>query len=288
VKKTDGQWNVEDAGVFFTAMVNRNFNFIDCTKSGAMSKWVLISMPNLPSKKETDALCKHGSFFLDSGIFGIANAHAKKMNLSHVEALLVKPSEVEGWDKFIKEWKTQVARIKNKCWGYVEIDIGGTDQKNKTRAGLQAEGFNPIPVVHPLTDGWDYFDAMANEYDRLCIGNLVQSNEHVRYEILKTVAERRVGKNVQWIHALGITACPLWFCFPTESCDSSAYANVLRFGGPGLEFSGFQRNDVVDLFSSRAPVEPKNPECRNLVRYVLLDAAQLCESVQVHYQTIQD
>ena len=48
------------------------------------------------------------------------------------------------------------------------------------------------------------------------------------------------------------------------------------------------KTSAVDLFSSRAPVEPKNPKCRNLVRYVLLDAAQLCESVQVHYQTIQD
>ena len=283
MKKTDGKWNIEDAGVFFTAMMGRNLKFIDCIKSGAMSKWILVSMPNLPSDEETDALCKHGSFFLDSGIFGIANAHAKKMNLSHVEALLVKPSEIEGWDDYIKKWKSQVTRIKNKCWGYVEIDIGGTDQKNKTRAELQSDGFNPIPVVHPLTDGWDYFDAMANEYDRLCIGNLVQSNADVRYEILKTVAERRVGKNVQWIHALGITASPLWFCFPTESCDSSTTSNVLRFGGPVFEMSGFQKSDSVDMFSSRSPVEMSNPNYGELVRYVFLDAAQMSESVQVHH-----
>ena len=283
MKKTDGKWNIEDAGVFFTAMMNRNFKFLDCAKSGVYSKWILVSMPNLPSDEETDALCKHGSFFLDSGIFGIANAHAKKMNLSHVEGLLVKPSEIEGWDDYIKKWKSQVTRIKNKCWGYVEIDIGGTDQKNKTRAELQADGFNPIPVVHPLTDGWDYFDAMANEYDRLCIGNLVQSNEDVRYKILKTVSERRVGKNVQWIHALGITASPLWFCFPTESCDSSTTISVLRYGGPVVELSGFQKSDSIDMFSSRSPIEPSQSNHKQLVRYCFWNAAQMSESVQIHY-----
>ena len=57
----------------------------------------------------------------------------------------------------------------------VEVDQGGRENKIKTRARLEKMGLRPIPVYHPLNDGWDYFDYLAENYDRICMGNVVNA-----------------------------------------------------------------------------------------------------------------
>ena len=56
----------------------------------------------------------------------------------------------------------------------------------------QAEslGLKPIPVYHPLLDGWDYFDELAAQYDRICFGNIVQAPAATRIRLLHTLWER--------------------------------------------------------------------------------------------------
>lgn len=278
LQETHGVWHISEANVFFSAIVMSHFKIVK-----DLNSWLLLSVPDIcmsPDGVElVKAYSKGGSnLLIDSGIFGLAATAAKAKGISHVEGLMTPPTEIVGWDKFIGNWKSLISEVKNNCWGYIEIDLGGTKQKIETRKMLEADGFKPIPVIHPMSDGWDYFDEMANKYDRLAIGNLVQSNARTRYHILKTVHQRRQGKGVKWIHALGITASPLWLSAPTESCDSSALASCLMMSIPAHVSNAFQQREVPAL-----PYMKKNNHYYVLMsRLIYKDTNLLRRAVQNH------
>src|SRR5579884_1416889 len=105
--------------------------------------------------------------FLDSGVFNLAMTFAKKHNVSHDVALSMAPDEIEGFKELFEKYVDLVRTYGKRLWGYIEIDQGGRDNKIKTRAKLEALGLRPIPVYHPFSDGWDYFDYLAERYDRI-------------------------------------------------------------------------------------------------------------------------
>ena len=55
---------------------------------------------------------------------------------------------------------------------------------------LEQMGLRPIPVYHPFNDGWDYFDYLAERYDRICFGNVVQADRETRKRLVATAWER--------------------------------------------------------------------------------------------------
>lgn len=89
----------------------------------------------------------------------------------------------------------------------------------------------PIPVYHPLNDGWDYFDELASEYDRICVGNIVQASTYMRTRLLATLAERMRDYPKLWIHILGLTPSTLMNAYPMQSADSSAWLSSVRWSG---------------------------------------------------------
>lgn len=246
VGTTHGRWSVKEARVFFAAVTSSHLENVAEVNRYLLTTAPILAVENI--RRAANAYCDAGgSLLIDSGVFGIAMQAAKARGVDHNEGLRTPLDQISGFDAFLKSWKDVSREFADKCFGYVEIDLGGTEQKRKTRAMLESEGFRPIPVVHPITDGWDYFDELADTYDRLCIGNLVKSNPRTRLDILRTVAERRRGKRVQWIHALGVTAGPVWLSAPSESCDSSAPAAPLMFGLPMIGTSAFMPDDVQCL-----------------------------------------
>jgi hypothetical protein len=96
--------------------------------------------------------------FLDSGVFNLAMTHARQHNLSMDAALSTPPEDVDGFDRLFEKYVALVRQMQDRLWGYIEIDQGGREHKIRTRARLEALGLRPIPVYHPLNDGWDYFD----------------------------------------------------------------------------------------------------------------------------------
>lgn len=243
---TDGRWSMADAPTYFAAIVSAHIPNV-----APLNQFLLCTAPDVERNDTLERCAEYcqqgGRLMIDSGVFGLAMAAAKKRGVSHNEGLKTPPEQIEGWHEFMQSWRRCIDRLRDCCWGYVEIDLGGTEQKRKTRAMLEADGYRPIPVVHPISDGWDYFDELADRYDRLCIGNLVKSNERVRIDILRTVAERRVGRRVKWIHALGVTAAPVWLSAPTESCDSTSHANSLMYGQPMVESSAFTIGNISSM-----------------------------------------
>lgn len=276
--RTHGRWQAQDAPQYWAAIVASLM-----PAAVPVNRWLLVTAPDCAKEaalEELERYCRAGNHLLiDSGVFGLAMAAAKKRGVDHNEGLRTPPEQIEGWERFMQQWKQVIDRMRDLCWGYIEIDLGGTEQKRKTRAALEAEGYRPIPVIHPLQDGWDYFDEMADRYDRLCIGNLVTAKADTRFDILRTVAERRKGRRVQWIHALGVTAGPLWLSVRTESCDSSTPASPLRWGMPMHATSAFHASDLPDMpYLRAAGVEAYAKMTRHLYR----DAAFLGEAVNIH------
>lgn len=169
--------------------------------------------------------------FLDSGVFSLASEHARKHKLTISEAIALPPEQLDG---FAALWATYIALLDtyaDRLWGYVELDLGGAAVKRQTRAKIEALGFTPIPVYHPLADGWDYFDELAQTYDRICVGNIVGADVATRTRIAATMWERHRAYPDLWIHLLGYTPDEKLNAFPCDSTDSSKWLAGRRFDG---------------------------------------------------------
>lgn len=166
---------------------------------------------------------------LDSGVFWLANSHAKRHGIPMDAALALPPTALDDWEALYATYCSLVAQYGARVWGYIELDQGGRAQKCTTRAGLEAKGFAPIPVYHPLNDGWDYFDELCAQYDRICVGNVVQAPIPLRTRIFATIWERQRQYPDLWIHYLGVTPTPLQLAYPVQSCDSSTWLGCLRW-----------------------------------------------------------
>lgn len=191
--------------------------------------------------------------FLDSGVFNLAGQYAAKKGISHDEGLRTPLTEIDGFEELLATYTRLVKTYEDRLWGYVELDIGGRDQKRETRAKLEAQGMRPIPVYHPLNDGWDYFDELASQYDRICVGNIVQASAYVRLRIMRTIWERKQAYPHLWVHLLGMTPNQWAHVYPSESMDSSSWLVGIRWFASwaektcGKRFSNMDRGYVYRL-----------------------------------------
>jgi hypothetical protein len=224
-----GRFDPEEPFAFFIAGMNiRN--------AAGFHPWTLMAVNDVMTESGLSELRERtglpsAKLLLDSGIFWLSTRHAERAGLTFYEALAVPPADIPGWDKLFARYVEVVRDFEPALWGYVEPDQGGPDGKRATRLALEAEGLRPIPVYHPLTDGWDYFDELLDGYDRIAIGNVVMSDRDTRRRILTMIWERRRRhRRPVWIHALGYTPNPLLNAYPVNSTDSSSHLYSLRFG----------------------------------------------------------
>lgn len=166
---------------------------------------------------------------LDSGIFNLTNAHMRETGCTMDTALSLAPDEIEGFDRLYDRYVELASKWGDQLWGYIELDQGGAENKRITRARLHDLGLDPIPVYHPLNDGWDYFDELGQGYDRICLGNIVQASVSTRVRLLHALWERRRAYPEMWIHALGLSPSEACVAFPPDSCDSSSWLSGLRW-----------------------------------------------------------
>lgn len=197
--------------------------------------YVLVAVNELQTAKERehlDKLLDQGRrVMLDSGIFHLAMEHVRKHNTTHDEALAMPPEEIDGFDKLWDSYGEIVSKYSDRLWGMVELDQGGAENKPRVRARIEQEfDIVPIPVYHPLLDGWDYYDQLAQEYDRICFGNVVQASPQLRLRLAHTAMERGRKYPYLWTHLLGISLNQnilgtRW----RGSLDSSSWLSAVRW-----------------------------------------------------------
>lgn len=248
VGRTGGaQFDPSDRYIYFLAS-----NPIDLTIASSYSRYLLIAVNEIDTPKNEELfnslVGKGNTLFLDSGVFNLAMEHASRHKLSHDEALRTPVDQIDGFANLKEKYIRITAKNEGNLWGYVEIDLGGADQKRKTRAELESLGLRPIPVYHPLNDGWDYFDELAQKYDRICVGNVVQASRYVRLRIMATIFERKRKYPGLWVHLLGMTANEWAYAYPTESMDSSTWLAGVRWPDAWKERACLK---TVDGFSKK-------------------------------------
>lgn len=193
---------------------------------------------------------------LDSGVYWLSTQHAKKHGLSMADALSVSPESMDDFEWLYARYVDLCRRYGDRLWGYIEIDQGGADNKRRIRAKLERAGLRPIPVYHPLNDGWEYFDELAKRYDRIAVGNTVEASAKVRVRILATLWERKRRKYPNlWIHVLGLTPNESLNAYPINSADSSSWMYAVRYGapsapGPFAQLKSFGRFDHAFSYDS--------------------------------------
>lgn len=202
---------------------NRHYNYLVAINE------IALGGDDLPSLKKI--IDQGDNVFIDSGVFNLTMEHARKHNVHMDEALSIPPAQLDGFDKLFGKYVEIIGQLKDTCWGYIEIDAGGREEKIKTRARLEGLGLRPIPVYHPLNDGWDYFDYLAERYDRICFGNIVQANKELRVKLLLALYYRRSKYPGLWIHGLGIAPNTIINAIPSlNSIDSSGWIRGTQWG----------------------------------------------------------
>ena len=226
--RTAGTWDRKAWPAYFAAA-----NLATLQHAEPFLSHMLVAVNELVGQDEIDVVRrfvdggKH--VLLDSGVYWLSTQHAKAHGITMDEALSLAPAEVDGFDELYRRYRTLVGELGDRLWGYIEVDQGGRENKVKTRALIEADGLRPIPVYHPLIDGWEYFDELAQRYDRICFGNIVRAGKEARKRFLATAWERRRAYPDLWIHGLGLTPGPLSLAFPLNSCDSSSWTAGLRW-----------------------------------------------------------
>lgn len=192
---------------------------------------VAVNELNTPqSRSDLDSAMESGAtVFLDSGVYNLAMEHARKYGVSHDVGLSMAPEDIHGFDALYDSYIELVKHYESRLWGYIEIDQGGRERKIETRAKLESAGLRPVPVYHPLTDGWDYFEFLAERYDRICLGNIVQAQQPVRKRLLATLWQRGQSYPDLWVHVLGLSMHPSLCAYPVNSIDSSTWLSAVRW-----------------------------------------------------------
>lgn len=176
-----------------------------------------------------DKLGRGDRMLLDSGIFNLTNDYKRATGCTMDQALALPPTAFDGFEALFDRYVHLAQQWGDQLWGYIELDQGGKENKRLTRARLHDLGLDPIPVYHPLVDGWDYFDELAESFDRICFGNIVQAAPNVRVRLLHTLWERHRAYPDLWVHVLGLSPNDDTIVFPPESADSSSWISGLQF-----------------------------------------------------------
>lgn len=256
IKTGGGTFDPDDRHIYFLAT---DLDHLD--SGGPGHDHFLIAVNELKTQQHIDGVLRwidRGKIILlDSGIYNLTTTHANKHNVTMDQALALAPDRIDGfeelWDRYIKI----VTKYSERFWGYIELDQGGMDNKRKTRTKLEALGLRPMPVYHPLNDGWNYFDELAQRYDRICFGNIVQAPRGVRLRLVATVWQRRMEKYPHlWIHLLGLTPNEWLNAYTIDSTDSSAWLSSVRWSGYkehacGATMGGMPRDFQYVLGSNR-------------------------------------
>lgn len=225
---TGGAWDAHEPNVYFIAA-----GISDQLVGMQSHTHMLCAMNDINTEEDIRALRafvgQGKRVFIDSGVYSLSMRHAEANGMTFFEALGVAPSAVLGFSDLYDKYVALIQSIGSKVWGYIELDQGGRDNKIATRAKLEALGLRPIPVYHPMTDGWDYFDYLAQRYDRIAFGNVVQAERSTRLRLVATAWERKQKYPNLWIHMLGLTPNETLNAFPLNSCDSSTWLGDVRW-----------------------------------------------------------
>lgn len=247
VRRTDGVWDPTARPLYFFA-AGQHYPRIQATVPAFQYRPCLVAVNDFaePGKKlsahqlakEFEPLLDSGiPVFLDSGVFWLTNRHKRAHDMTMDAALSLHPDEVDDFDWLFETYVEMCHTYRDRLWGYNELDQGGMARKIETRGRLEALGLNPIPVYHPLNDGWEYFDDLASGYDRICWGNVVQAHNTARVRMVRTLAERHRKYPYLWVHMLGLTPNELVIGEPFDSADSSSWLAVWRYAAANKERS---------------------------------------------------
>ena len=234
---TSGKWDPSERGLFFLACTVDQHHFIE--ERGYRNHLIAVNEmcdvgtgKILKAGRELlDKLIEHNArILLDSGIFWLTNAHKRAHGMSMDAALALPPDQIDGFEGLWAAYTNLAEVYGDHVWGMIELDQGGAVNKRITRAKLRDLGINPMPVYHPLNDGWDYLDELIEDTDRMCMGNIVQASPPVRVRLLHMLAARHARNPELFVHVLGLSPNAYTNAFPSDSCDSSSWSATSRWG----------------------------------------------------------
>lgn len=225
-RTTGGKWNPQDPNLAFLAGNVQDHKI-------AQNPCTLIAVNELRPSHDAllDEWCDKRRVLLDSGIFALTMGYARRRGIHLFQALTLAPEEVAGFGELWDRYCELVTRYADRLWGVIELDQGGAEHKPRTRERITREtGVVPIPVYHPLGDGWDYYDTLAATHDRVCFANLAKATTPARLRLTWTAVERARAYPHLWTHLLGVTPSTNLLSMGLRgSVDSSAWLSTVRW-----------------------------------------------------------
>lgn len=226
---TGGRWDIKSSPLFFLVIPHMGY------KLYYHKQWLIpaniigrhVATEHFEQYTENPTL----DILLDSGAFTTASTYARKSGIPLGEAFKIPPAQLPGYNELLALYTKVVKQRGHLLWGYIELDLGSTADRDALRAQQADDGIVPIPVYHPLTDPYEYFDQLASTHDRVCIGGIVGAEPNAKRIALADIAYRRNRRYPHvWLHALGQEPSPLLTAFEYNSADTSGWASPFMYG----------------------------------------------------------
>lgn len=223
-----GLFDPQDPHLYFVAGDAGNFTFTHPHRNILQAANDLTSPGTI--KQFEQGIADGKVLMLDSGVYNLTSTYCRDTGRDPADVWAMNPQDIPGfpelWDLYVRLARTYESDI----WGYVEMDLGGVESKRRLREKLNDLGLFPIPVYHPLADGWDYFDELAETHDRVCWANLAGTPQPVRKRLVATAYQRAREYPHLWVHLLGFTPNEWLPGMPLHSADSSSWLRGIRWG----------------------------------------------------------
>ena len=216
----------------------------------------LYSYYELDSPKDFEylehSIRREDRILIDSGTHGIYMKMAREGTFSILSADRRIDINSPELTKYFDEYCRFLHKYEGKLWGYVELDIGNTEQKTLLRERMESRGLVPIPVVHPVGDDSAYLHYLLQNYDRVAFGNVAMEADIVRRTILDLANVAKLKYPDVWIHILGLGVHYYLLAYPLfDSIDTTLSSALIRFGRLGEGGCCTLHNQVSDGFQVR-------------------------------------
>ncbi len=221
-------YNPDEKYIYFIAVASGDIKII---LGKEINRNMLIALNQIDKDALQMIKSSEAHILIDSGVYSLVSALSKKKQIPIADAFRIPFENIPEHEKYLENYIRIIREIEDYVWGYIEIDLGDYKSKAKTREAIEKAGLHPIPVFHPFSDPFSYYQELAEKYDRVGIGNLAYGKDKERKIIFSRVLMHRkeTGRPL-WIHALGVTPNNTLYCLPMESCDSSAWISSRKFG----------------------------------------------------------
>lgn len=137
----------------------------------------------------------------------------------------------QGLDLGVDDYIRWVFENKHHLVGYANLDVRGDLDKTKVhQQAMEAAGLTPVPVFH-AGDPFIELERLIERYPYIALGGVAGIKQITHKPLVRWLIQCfKLARGKAVFHGFGITGWRVLKAFPWYSCDSTSWAQGMRYG----------------------------------------------------------